>query len=229
MTATLSLRAEGERAAGTFGHPSSSTRSPIAATHPARRPGWPGGRPDRRRRCPTSLPSWHGPFAGRLISRLSIVDRVHVPQGCDHPDIREAGVRLHDRPPSSRTGMHVRREARLVDDHRYGVELSLAPAPTQSSQKNRPDAPYEGLPPTRWMPRTNAKCPQYAGWWAAIRPERRRSCVAWTPGCLSGPPTLVVKTTPRIEDQAPGDSQLLADRWRSRQSDSEPDRSRLRR
>ena len=29
-----------------------------------------GGRPDRRRRCPTSLHSWHGPFAGRLISRL---------------------------------------------------------------------------------------------------------------------------------------------------------------
>ena len=56
--------------------------------------------------------------------------------------------------------MHVRREARLVDDHRCGVELSLAPAPKQSSQKNRPDAPYEGLPPNRWMPRTNAKCPR---------------------------------------------------------------------
>ena len=55
--------------------------------------------------------------------------------------------------------MHVRREARLVDDHRYGVELSLAPTPAQSSQKNRPDAPYEGLPPHRWMPATNAKCP----------------------------------------------------------------------
>ena len=55
--------------------------------------------------------------------------------------------------------MHVRREARLVDDHRCGVELSLAPAPKQSSQKNRPDAPYEGLPPNRWMPGTNAKCP----------------------------------------------------------------------
>jgi len=55
--------------------------------------------------------------------------------------------------------MHVRREARLVDDHRCGVELSPAPAPIQSSQKNRPDAPYEGLPPNRWMPGTNAKCP----------------------------------------------------------------------
>ena len=56
--------------------------------------------------------------------------------------------------------MHVRREARLVDDHRCGVELSLAPAPKKSSQKNRPDAPYEGLPPNRWMPGTNAKCPR---------------------------------------------------------------------
>jgi hypothetical protein len=56
--------------------------------------------------------------------------------------------------------MHVRREARLVDDHRYGVELSLAPTPVKSSQKNRPDAPYEGLPPNRWMPGTNAKCPR---------------------------------------------------------------------
>ena len=27
--------------------------------------------------------------------------------------------------------MHVRREARLVDDHRYGVELSLAPTPVK--------------------------------------------------------------------------------------------------
>ena len=63
--------------------------------------------------------------------------------------------------------MHVRREARLVDDHRYGVELSLAPTPVKSSQKNRPDAPYEGLPPNRWMPGTNAKCPRNiaAGWW----------------------------------------------------------------
>ncbi len=84
---------------------------------------------------------------------------VHIPQACDHPDIREAGVRLHDRPPSSRTGMHVRRGARLGDDHRYGVELALAPIPNQSSQKNRPDAPYEGLPPNRWMPGTNTKCP----------------------------------------------------------------------
>src|ERR1017187_9907298 len=88
---------------------------------------------------------------------------VHVPQGCDHPDIREGGVRLHDRPPSSRTGMHVRREARLVDDHRFGVELSLAPTPVKSSQKNRPNAPYEGLPQNRWMPRTNAKCPRTPG------------------------------------------------------------------
>ena len=84
---------------------------------------------------------------------------LHVPQGCDHPDIREAGVRPTDRPPSSRKGMHVRREARLTDDHRHGVELSPAPAPVQSSQRNRPDVPYEGLPPNRWMPRTNAKCP----------------------------------------------------------------------
>ena len=56
--------------------------------------------------------------------------------------------------------MHVRREARLVDDHRCGVELSLAPAPKKSSQKNRPDAPYEGLPPNRWMPGTNANAPE---------------------------------------------------------------------
>ena len=56
--------------------------------------------------------------------------------------------------------MHVRREARLVDDHRCGVERSLAPIPVKSSQKNRPDAPYEGLPPNRWMPGTNAKCPR---------------------------------------------------------------------
>ncbi len=69
------------------------------------------------------------------------------------------------RPPSSRTGMHVRREARLTDDHRYGVELSLAPIPQKSSQKNRPDAPYEGLPPSRWMPRTNAKYPLAPGRW----------------------------------------------------------------
>jgi hypothetical protein len=55
--------------------------------------------------------------------------------------------------------MHVRREARLVDDHRCGVELALAPIPQKSSQKNRPDAPYEGLPPNRWMPGTNAKYP----------------------------------------------------------------------
>jgi hypothetical protein len=61
--------------------------------------------------------------------------------------------------------MHVRREARLVDDHRYGVELALAPTPAQSSQKNRPDAPYEGLPPNRWMPGTNAKCPSTPGGW----------------------------------------------------------------
>ena len=59
--------------------------------------------------------------------------------------------------------MHVRREARLVDDHRCGVELSLAPTPNKSSQKNRPDAPYEGLPPNRWMPGTNAKCPRPPG------------------------------------------------------------------
>lgn len=59
--------------------------------------------------------------------------------------------------------MHVRREARLVDDHRCGVELSLAPTPVKSSQKNRPDAPYEGLPPNRWMPGTNAKCPLSPG------------------------------------------------------------------
>ena len=53
--------------------------------------------------------------------------------------------------------MHVRREARLTDDHRCGVELSLAPTPVKSSQKNRPDAPYEGLPPNRWMqPTLNA-------------------------------------------------------------------------
>src|SRR5208282_4354823 len=58
-----------------------------------------------------------------------------------------------------------RREARLVDDHRYGVELSLAPTPVKSSQKNRPDAPYEGLPPNRWMPGTNAKYPSTPGRW----------------------------------------------------------------
>ena len=103
---------------------------------------------------------------------------VHVPQGCDHPDIREAGVRLHDRPPSSRKGMHVRREARLVDDHRYGVELSLAPIPKKSSQKNRPDAPYEGLPPNRWMPRTNAKCPR--------TPAGRRGNLCPRSRCLIG-------------------------------------------
>jgi len=75
--------------------------------------------------------------------------------------------------------MHVRREARLVDDHRYGVELSLAPTPVKSSQKNRPDAPYEGLPPNRWMPRTNAKCPHTpdlgaADWHLCPSPERSR-------------------------------------------------------
>jgi hypothetical protein len=64
--------------------------------------------------------------------------------------------------------MHVRREARLVDDHRCGVELSLAPTPVKSSQKNRPDAPYEGLPPNRWMPGTNAKCPSTPGMGAAL-------------------------------------------------------------
>ncbi len=92
---------------------------------------------------------------------------LHVPQGCDHPDIREAEVQLDHRPPSSRTGMHVRREARLVDDHRFGVELSLALTPNKSSQKNRPNAPYEGHLPNRWMPRTNAKCP--LSWCMACR------------------------------------------------------------
>ena len=58
-----------------------------------------------------------------------------------------------------RTGMHVRREARLVDDHRYGVELTLAPTPAQSSEKNRPDALYEGLPPDRWMRETTLSDP----------------------------------------------------------------------
>jgi hypothetical protein len=77
------------------------------------------------------------------------------------------------RPPSSRTGMHVRREARLTDDHRYGVELSLAPIPQKSSQKNRPDAPYEGLPPDRWMPRTNAKYPGTPGRWGSGNSPRK--------------------------------------------------------
>ncbi len=70
--------------------------------------------------------------------------------------------------------MHVRREARLVDDHRCGVELSLAPTPVQSSQKNRPDAPYEGLPPNRWMPGTNAKCPRTHQVWAWVNAHTRR-------------------------------------------------------
>ena len=68
--------------------------------------------------------------------------------------------------------MHVRREARLVDDHRCGVELSLAPTPVKSSQKNRPDAPYEGLPPNRWMPGTNAKCPRTPGRWDRLDPMK---------------------------------------------------------
>jgi hypothetical protein len=69
--------------------------------------------------------------------------------------------------------MHVRREARLVDDHRCEVELSLAPTPVKSSQKNRPDAPYEGHPPNRWMPGTNAKYPLTL---PVIHRVRRRHC-----------------------------------------------------
>ena len=67
--------------------------------------------------------------------------------------------------------MHVRREARLVDDHRYGVELFLAPIPAQSSQKNRPDTPCEGVPPNRWMPGTNAKYPSPPVWGAVKNHE----------------------------------------------------------
>src|ERR1019366_10285415 len=69
----------------------------------------------------TSLMAW----SFHWVTGQSVLRRrpLHVPQGCDHPDIREAGVRLQNRPPRSRTGMHVRREARLVDDHRYGVEV----------------------------------------------------------------------------------------------------------
>ena len=89
--------------------------------------------------------------------------------------------------------MHVRREARLVDDHRYGVELSLAPTPVKSSQKNRPDAPYEGLPPNRWMPGTNAKCPLTPGVGQGKGLDLARPSLArpasprpgWTPGGAS--------------------------------------------
>ena len=85
---------------------------------------------------------------------------VHVPQGCDHPDIQKQGSEsiIGRRVPEK--GCTCVGEARLVDDHCCGVERALAPAPVKSSQKNRPDAPYEGLPPDRWMPTTNAKCPQ---------------------------------------------------------------------
>jgi hypothetical protein len=60
-------------------------------TRLARRPGWPGGRPDRQCRCPTSLHSWHGPFTG--VTEQSVLHHrpVHVPQGCDHPDIQKQG------------------------------------------------------------------------------------------------------------------------------------------
>ena len=93
---------------------------------------------------------------------------VHVPQGCDHPDIQKQGSdsMIGRRVPEK--GCTCVGEARLVDDHRCGVELSLAPTPVKSSQKNRPDAPYEGLPPNRWMPGTNAKCPKRRSVWRVL-------------------------------------------------------------
>ena len=98
----------------------------------------------------TSMPNLTSSMAWsfRWMADQSALRRrpLHVPQGCDHPDIREAGVRLHDRPPSSRTGMHVRREARLVDDHRCGVELSPAPIPHFSqARRTDPTHPTKGF------------------------------------------------------------------------------------
>ena len=106
------------------------------------------------------------PFAGRLISRLFVVDRCTFRRGMTIQTFRSRGP-IPDRPPSSRKGMHVRREARLVDDHLVESSSCSLQTPIKSSQKNRPDAPYEGLPPNRWMPRTNAKYPRTPERWGA--------------------------------------------------------------
>jgi hypothetical protein len=105
----------------------------------------------------TSLMAW----SFHWVTDQSALRRrpVHVPQGCDHPDIREAGVRLQDRPPSSRIGMHVRREARLVDDHRYGVEVYSLRAQNSQARRTDPTHPTKGFRLIGGCPRTNAKCP----------------------------------------------------------------------
>ena len=99
---------------------------------------------------------------------------VHVPQGCDHPDIQKQGS-------DSIIGRRVPEKGctcvgRLVWSTITVMESSyrsLRP-PVSSSQKNRPDAPYEGLPPNRWMPRTDAKCPRSPEWGVTLRRSRAR-------------------------------------------------------
>ena len=102
--------------------------------------------------------------------------------------------------------MHVRREARLVDDHRYGVELSLAPTPVKSSQKNRPDAPYEGLPPNRWMPGTNAKYPLSPGWNNHV--DVALAATGRQPMATAG----VIPNVSQYDRKMPDAQRLLADR-----------------
>ena len=66
---------------------------------------------------------------------------LHVPQGCDHPDIREAGVRPTDRPPSSRKGIHVRRQTITVME---SSSRSLRPHFSQA-RRTDPTHPTKGF------------------------------------------------------------------------------------
>ena len=64
----------------------------------------------------TSLMAWS--FRLTAISRLSVVDRCTFRRGVTIQTFEKQGSDSEIRPPSSRKGMRVRREARLVDDHR---------------------------------------------------------------------------------------------------------------
>ena len=53
-----------------------------------------------------------------IDSRLCVVDQCTLRRGVTIQTFEKQGSDSEIRPPSSRKGMHVRREARLVDDHR---------------------------------------------------------------------------------------------------------------
>jgi hypothetical protein len=156
----------------------------------------------------TSLMAWS--FRWTVAGQSALRRRpLHVPQGCDHPDIQKQGS-------ESIIGRRVPEKGctcvgRLVWSTITvdGVELSLAPTPNQSSQKNRPDAPYEGLPPNRWMPGTNAKCPSTPDRWGSHKGggttatpvpfpiSYSTSSMAWSIGIRSSVETLSVRASCR--------------------------------